>query len=201
MIDCTGSTGDHCRSGEPLIRQLLADGLVRPAPLGLGVDCTTYGALIGAKGQPAPDLFAVGPVTRGALWEIIAVPEIRAQAEQVAERVWPPPAAVPLPEPQSSRLDMMNLAMSVWEALDRAERAVAQATVELGRLEGERVEIDQPAAARPRLSLDQPDEPAAQALAPPCRVDPELLQLGRPAPGARQGTADAMARAQPHRAA
>ena len=66
---------------------MLADGLVRPAPLGLGVDCTAWGALIGAHGRPAPDLFAVGPMTRGALWEIIAVPEIRAQAEQVAERV------------------------------------------------------------------------------------------------------------------
>ena len=28
--------------------RLLPDGLARPAPLGLGVDCTTYGALIGA---------------------------------------------------------------------------------------------------------------------------------------------------------
>ena len=85
VIDCTGATGDHCRSGDPLVDQLLADGLARPAPLGLGVDCTTYGALVGVQGQPAPHLFAVGPVTRGALWEIIAVPEIRAQAEQVAE--------------------------------------------------------------------------------------------------------------------
>lgn len=87
VIDCTGTIGDHCRSGDPLVERLLADGLARPAPLGLGVDCTTYGALIGAQGQPAQQLFAVGPVTRGALWEIIAVPEIRAQAEQVAERV------------------------------------------------------------------------------------------------------------------
>ncbi len=87
VIDCTGGLGDHCRTGEPLIRQMLADGLVRPAPLGLGVDCSTSGALVGAKGKPAADLFAVGPVTRGALWEIVAVPEIRAQAEQVAERV------------------------------------------------------------------------------------------------------------------
>jgi len=86
VIDCTGSIGDLCRSGGPLVGQLLADGLVRPAPLGLGVDCTTYGALIGNRGQPSPDLLAVGPVTRGALWEIVAVPEIRTQAEQVAER-------------------------------------------------------------------------------------------------------------------
>lgn len=87
VIDCTGILGDHARSGAPLIDQMLADGLVRPAPLGLGVDCTTGGALIGAEGGPVPGLFAVGPVTRGALWEITAVPEIRAQAEQVAERV------------------------------------------------------------------------------------------------------------------
>ena len=75
-----------CRSGDPLVRQLLADGMARPAALGLGVDCTTGGALLGAHGQPAPHLFAVGPLTRGALWEIIAVPEIRTQAEQVAEQ-------------------------------------------------------------------------------------------------------------------
>ena len=87
VIDCTGATGDHCRSGESLIRQLLADGMIRPAPLGLGVDCTVRGALISAGGAPVPNLYAVGPMTRGALWEIIAVPEIRAQAEQVAQRV------------------------------------------------------------------------------------------------------------------
>ena len=96
---------------------------------------------------------------------------------------------------------MMNLAMPSGKPSIVQSDAVAEATVELGRLEGEGVEIDQPAAARPGLRLDQPDQPAAQALAPPCRVDPELLQLARPAPGARQGTADAMARAQPHRAA
>lgn len=87
VIDCTGATGDHGRSGEPLLKQMLAEGLARPAPFNLGVDCTTWGALIGASGAPSRDLFAVGPVTRGALWEIIAVPEIRSQAEQVAERV------------------------------------------------------------------------------------------------------------------
>ncbi len=87
VIDCRGANGDHAQSNEPLIQQMLADGLARPAPFNLGVDCATWGALIGSAGAPSPDLFAVGPVTRGALWEIIAVPEIRGQAEQVAERV------------------------------------------------------------------------------------------------------------------
>ena len=50
VIDCTGSIGDLTRSGGPLVSQLLADGLARPAPSGSGVDCTTYGALIGNRG-------------------------------------------------------------------------------------------------------------------------------------------------------
>ena len=87
VIDCTGSTGDHCRSGEPLIQQMLADGLVRPAPFGPRRRLHHLGRPDRRRRQARADLFAVGPVTRGALWEIIAVPEIRAQAEQVAERV------------------------------------------------------------------------------------------------------------------
>lgn len=86
VIDCTGINTDYCRSDEVLLRQLQSDGLIRPAPLGLGVDCTIDGAILDARGQPLPHLFGVGPVTRGALWDITAVPEIRTQAEQVAER-------------------------------------------------------------------------------------------------------------------
>ena len=36
VIDCTGSIGDLTRGGGPLVTQLLADGLARPAPMGLG---------------------------------------------------------------------------------------------------------------------------------------------------------------------
>lgn len=87
VIDCTGLATDYTKLDEPLVRQLLEDGLARPAPMRLGLDCTSQGALVASDGQPSPRLFAVGPVTRGALWEIVAVPEIRAQAEQVAANV------------------------------------------------------------------------------------------------------------------
>jgi uncharacterized NAD(P)/FAD-binding protein YdhS len=87
VIDCTGLTGDYTRIDDPLVRQLLADGLVRSGPFRLGLDCTTYGAMIDGAGEPSRQLFGVGPVTRGALFEITAVPEIRAQAEQVAANV------------------------------------------------------------------------------------------------------------------
>ena len=48
VIDCSGANGDHAQSNEPLIQQMLADGLARPAPFNLGVDCATWGALIGS---------------------------------------------------------------------------------------------------------------------------------------------------------
>ena len=45
------------------------------------------GALVTEDGVPSPTLFAIGPVTRGTFWEIISVPDIREQAEQVAVNV------------------------------------------------------------------------------------------------------------------
>lgn len=87
VIDCTGLACDYTELADPLVQQLLADRLVRPAPMGLGLDCTTWGAMTDAEGQPSRQLFGVGPVTRGALFEITAVPEIRSQAEQVAANV------------------------------------------------------------------------------------------------------------------
>lgn len=37
-----------------------------------------------AKGAVSRSLYAVGPLTRGAFWEITAVPDIRGQAAAVA---------------------------------------------------------------------------------------------------------------------
>jgi uncharacterized NAD(P)/FAD-binding protein YdhS len=36
---------------------------------------------------PATDLYAVGPLTRGAFWEITAVPDIRHQVWALARRL------------------------------------------------------------------------------------------------------------------
>jgi uncharacterized NAD(P)/FAD-binding protein YdhS len=84
VIDCTGLRADLSKSTEPLIRNLLADGLARPNHLGLGIDVEPPGSVVDAGGEVTPGLFAVGPITRGAYWEITAVTDIRAQVEQVA---------------------------------------------------------------------------------------------------------------------
>jgi uncharacterized NAD(P)/FAD-binding protein YdhS len=87
VVDCRGPGTDYARLPDPLIRQLLADGLARPDPCRLGLEATQQGSLVGAGGRPTPYLFGVGPVTRGTFWEITSVPDIRAQAEHVATNV------------------------------------------------------------------------------------------------------------------
>jgi uncharacterized NAD(P)/FAD-binding protein YdhS len=50
--------------------------------------------LIDAKGRTSPDIFAIGPITRGTFWEITAVPDIRVACERLAQRLLPGNARV-----------------------------------------------------------------------------------------------------------
>lgn len=87
VINCTGPAGSLRDVPSRLLLELLDPGLARLDPLGLGFDTTDEGQLIGREGQPTPRLFALGPLRRGTLWESTAVPEIRAQAAALAERL------------------------------------------------------------------------------------------------------------------
>jgi uncharacterized NAD(P)/FAD-binding protein YdhS len=84
VIDCTGPVTDVSRSTEPLMRALLRTGIARPDPLALGLDVAISGAVINSLGQAAGRLFAIGPLTKGASWEITSVPDIRAQCRAMA---------------------------------------------------------------------------------------------------------------------
>lgn len=87
VINCTGPTASNSAESNPVIGSLLVHGRARPDALGLGLDTTATGQAIDAHGQPAADLFVVGTLRKPALWESTAVPELRAQAAAVAERV------------------------------------------------------------------------------------------------------------------
>lgn len=87
VVNCTGPLSDVHQSSDPLIRSLLARGTVRPDRLALGIDTTEAGQVIDAAGHPVPGLHVVGPPRKGTLWESTAIPEIRAQAAQVAAAV------------------------------------------------------------------------------------------------------------------
>lgn len=84
IINCTGPQGDLLRSGLPLVQDLLAQGRVRPDAHRLGLDVDHLGRVRDADGRPQDTLFAVGPVTKGEAWEIVAVPDIRRQVWNLA---------------------------------------------------------------------------------------------------------------------
>ena len=85
VVNCAGPGADYDRIQEPLIRNLLRDGVVRPDPLRLGLDVTGSCALLNRQGAISRRLFAVGPVTKGTFWEMTAGPDIRRQTEKLAE--------------------------------------------------------------------------------------------------------------------
>ncbi|MET7745475.1 FAD/NAD(P)-binding protein [Streptomyces sp. NPDC005385] len=83
VIDCTGPGP---RPEDPLWRRLFAAGAAVPGPLGLGV-ATRDGRLTDASGRTGLALFTLGAPRRGELWETTAVPEIRAQAADLARQL------------------------------------------------------------------------------------------------------------------
>ena len=87
VINATGLATDILQVPDALIRNLLARGTVRPDPLAIGLDVSDNGGLIDHAGQPVPGLHALGPLTRGAWWEITAVPELRNQVARFARQL------------------------------------------------------------------------------------------------------------------
>jgi uncharacterized NAD(P)/FAD-binding protein YdhS len=87
VINCSGPVADYDRISDPLVRCLLENGTARPDPLRLGLDVTSTGALLHRAGTISRRIFALGPVTKGRFWEIVAVPDIRRQAELLAQHL------------------------------------------------------------------------------------------------------------------
>jgi uncharacterized NAD(P)/FAD-binding protein YdhS len=87
VVNCTGPSSDVERSAEPLVASLADQSLIRADPLRLGLDVDAGHRVLDAQGRAHATLLAVGPITRGALWEINAVPDIRVQAAEAAAQV------------------------------------------------------------------------------------------------------------------
>jgi len=77
IIECTGFDLNPATAQNPLLSDLLAQGLAQPGPHGFGLKVDATCALIDADGHAANDLFAIGPLTRGQFWEIVGLPDIR----------------------------------------------------------------------------------------------------------------------------
>jgi uncharacterized NAD(P)/FAD-binding protein YdhS len=81
-FNCTGPLHSIARTRDPLLRSLLDAGRIRADHLGLGIDVDDR-----SRARGADRLWALGPLTKGRYWEIIAVPDIREQAAAVAEDI------------------------------------------------------------------------------------------------------------------
>lgn len=110
LIDCTGLANDPCRSTNPLVQALLARDVARKDSLGIGLDIDENYSLINAAGQRSGRIHVIGPLARAAFWECIAIPDIRLQFQDLAEKIaaeaelargnlnanWPPPNQIAL---------------------------------------------------------------------------------------------------------
>ena len=94
VFECRGRATDVSQSENPFLQSLLRDGRAKPDALGLGLDVTEACALIDTDGRASDRLYATGPLTAGTFWEIVAIPDIRAQAARLADGLSAPAGCV-----------------------------------------------------------------------------------------------------------
>jgi uncharacterized NAD(P)/FAD-binding protein YdhS len=82
VINCTGPRSDFARLALPLFADMKKRGFIVPDAMDLGLESSDC-ALIDRMGRPLSWLFALGPLTRPAWWEVTAVPEIALQIDRL----------------------------------------------------------------------------------------------------------------------
>jgi uncharacterized NAD(P)/FAD-binding protein YdhS len=76
---------DERAAASPFLAAGLEAGLLRDGPLGLGIDADPDSLrVLDADGWPSRPIWALGPILRGVLFEVIAIPEIRTHAATIA---------------------------------------------------------------------------------------------------------------------
>lgn len=87
VINCTGPCTNLRNTENPLVNQLLDDGLIRVDNLGLGLDVGHHCATIDAHGHTSDNVFYIGPWLKANYWEATAVPDLRKFAQRLANQI------------------------------------------------------------------------------------------------------------------
>lgn len=87
LVNCTGPSFRGALKSDPLLSALARSGHIMLDRLCLGLAVTERLQLRCADGTAVQGLYAIGPATRGAVYEATAVPEIRRQARALAIRL------------------------------------------------------------------------------------------------------------------
>ena len=93
VVNCTGPAPVSTLGWSALVDRLAAKNMLRPGPLGLGLDVDPQGAVRDALGTPARGIYAMGAARRGVDWEVAAVPDIRRQAVRLTRHLAAPSGA------------------------------------------------------------------------------------------------------------
>ena len=87
VIRATGLDTDILRTTHPLASHLREAGLISADAQDLGVNVTDDLEVLGHHESPISGLYCLGPLLRGHLWEITAVPELRTAAKTLSLRL------------------------------------------------------------------------------------------------------------------
>jgi uncharacterized NAD(P)/FAD-binding protein YdhS len=86
-VNGTGLFSDILRTESRLVAQLISHGVAVPDEFRLGFKVAGTGQLVSADGCIHPGLFTIGTLRRGEELECTAVPEIRRQVKDLAEKI------------------------------------------------------------------------------------------------------------------
>jgi uncharacterized NAD(P)/FAD-binding protein YdhS len=85
VINCIGPCQDYEKIDSTFIKTIISSGLIHCDPAHLGINALPEGPVINADGKPSDILFTIGLPLKGIVWESLAAPEIRAEAEMMSE--------------------------------------------------------------------------------------------------------------------
>jgi uncharacterized NAD(P)/FAD-binding protein YdhS len=85
VINCTGPSRSYAKTEIPLLASMREQRWLTPDPLHLGIKTDAAGHLIDVDGAIINNLFTIGPLRIPYLFESIAMPEIRVQAEELGK--------------------------------------------------------------------------------------------------------------------
>jgi len=92
VINCIGPELNYEMIDNALVQNLMRRGLICPGTAHLGIATRASGAIVSQAGDASDVLFTIGSPMRGLFWEMVAVPEIRVQAEKLARLLLNPNA-------------------------------------------------------------------------------------------------------------
>jgi uncharacterized NAD(P)/FAD-binding protein YdhS len=84
VINCTGPETKIEKTGNEILIQLKSDGFIVQDDLQLGIEVSDSYQIINSQNQVQENMFAIGGLLKGKLWESTAINELRVQTKRIS---------------------------------------------------------------------------------------------------------------------